>query len=167
MSKASNTLTTATAVSTPGLPSTSRRRLLAGSGLATIAAVFALPVAVPPVCAAPFAPAMSPDRRDAALIAACATFFEAEKAMYALPDKSPDEEHTAALDRYHEAYGAVEDIRPSSLVGLKAKTRVMMSGFEMMTASGIGSTVEDSAEWQELGVWKLMHDVLAMGSTAA
>ena len=166
MSKAPSTTTTADPATTPGLPPTSRRRLLAGSGLATIAAVFALPVAVPPVCAAPFAPAMSPDRRDAELLAACQAFEAAETALYALPDRAPDAAHDAALDHYHEAYGAVSPLQPHTLIGLKAKARVVMSGLQMQEPISVGDTVEDSAEWQVLGAWHLLKDVLALGAVA-
>ncbi len=48
MSKASNTATTVAAAPTPGLPSTSRRRLLAGSGFATALASIGLPAAAAP-----------------------------------------------------------------------------------------------------------------------
>ena len=105
MSKASQPPTTATA-----LPPSSRRRLLAGSGLATMAVVFALPAAVSPVHAAPFAPDMSPEHRDAELLAACVAFAAAETALYALPDSAPNAVHDAALDHYHEAYGAVSPL---------------------------------------------------------
>ena len=100
MSKASQSSITATAP----LPPTSRRRLLAGPGLATMAVVFALPAAVSPVHAAPFEPAMSPEHQDAELLAACVTFTAAEIALYALPDSAPDAVHDAALDHYHDAY---------------------------------------------------------------
>ena len=59
MSKATSTTTTAVPANTPGLPLSSRRRMLAGSGVATIAAAFALPLATPPVHAAPTDPVVT------------------------------------------------------------------------------------------------------------
>ena len=159
MSKAISTTTT------PAPSSSSRRRLLAGSGLATIAAMFALPAAVP-AHAAPFSPAMSPEHQDAELLAAYVAFAAAETALYALPDSAPDAVHTAALDRYHDAYGAVSPLQPQTMIGLKAKARVVMSGLQMQEPISVGDTVEDSAEWQVLGAWHLLHDVLELGGAA-
>ena len=59
MTKATSTTTTAVPANIPGLPSASRRRLLAGSGVATIAAAFALPLATSPVHAAPADPVVA------------------------------------------------------------------------------------------------------------
>ena len=59
MSKATSTTNTAVPANIPGLPSTSRRRLLAGSGVATLAAAFALPLATSPVHAAPVDPVIT------------------------------------------------------------------------------------------------------------
>ena len=59
MTKATSTTTTAVPANKPGLSSASRRRLLAGSGVATIAAAFALPMAVSPVHAAPTDPVVA------------------------------------------------------------------------------------------------------------
>ena len=59
MPKATLTITTAVPVTTPVLPSASRRRLLAGSGVATLATAFALPMAVSPAHAAPVDPVLA------------------------------------------------------------------------------------------------------------
>ena len=166
MPKASRSSITAEPATTPGLPPTSRRRLLAGSGLTAIAAVFALPAAVPMVHAEPIASAVSPDQGDAELLAACRTFEAVEAALYAIPDSVADEIHAAALDDYHAAYDVVSPLQPQTMAGLKAKARVAMSGLQMQEPISVGDTVEDSAEWQVLGAWNLLKDVLAMGGAA-
>ncbi len=167
MSKASQATTTAVPANAPGLSPTSRRRLLAGSGLGAALATIGLPATAAFVHGSGPAGASLASHPDAALLAACTAFMGTRDALYAVPDCAPDSEHDAALDRYHRAYGAVEHIQPQSLIGLKAKVRVVMDGFEMGAAPIIGSAVEDSLEWHELGVWRLMHDVLLLGSTMA
>ncbi len=167
MSKASQATTTAVPANAPGLSPTSCRRLLAGSGLGVALATIGLPAAAAFVHGSGLAGASLASHPDAALLAACTVFMATRDALYAVPDSEPDSEHDAALDRYHQACGAVDSIQPQSLTGLKAKVRVAIDGFEMGAAPTIGSAVEDSLEWHELGVWRLMHDVLLLGSTVA
>ncbi len=100
---------------------------------------------------------------DAALLAACAAFTAIETMLYALDSGVPDVEHRSVLDRYHDAYTTVDAIRPVTLAGLKAKTRVMQSGFVMQEIDGID---EDAVEWQIRGAWHLFQDIAAFGSTA-
>ncbi len=100
---------------------------------------------------------------DAALLAACAAFTAIETTLYALDSGVPDVEHRLVLDRYHDAYTAVDAIRPVTLAGLRAKTRVMQSGFAMQEIDG---TDEDAVEWQIRGAWHLFQDIAAFGSPA-
>ena len=41
-----------------------------------------------------------------------------------------------------------------------------MSGLQMQAPISVGDMVEDSAEWQVLGAWRLVQDVLALGAVA-
>ena len=162
MSKATSTTTTAVPTTKPGLPLSSRRRLLAGSGLATIAVAFGLPAGVPPAQATPFVPTAS-NHHDAELLAACLAFEAEEATLYGLPDEAPDDVHRAALDRYHDAYAAVDDIQARTLAGLQAKARVVRSGLLMMD---VDEDNEDATEWEIRGAWRLLKDVLALGAVA-
>ncbi len=93
---------------------------------------------------------------DAALRAACSRFTDVEAALYALPNSAPDLESREALDRYHDAYSAVEAGRlPTTITGLQALARVVMSGLHMQAP-------EEEAEWHILGVWHLLRAVLAL-----
>jgi hypothetical protein len=77
MSKAIATTTTAAPITTSALPSTSRRRLLAGSGVGAILAGIGLPaVAATPAVAHP----------DAILIAACNEYLRIEREFSAYYD---------------------------------------------------------------------------------
>ena len=68
---------------------------------------------------------------DAELLAACASFAEAEAATYAVPDED-DAGHKVAMDRYHADYDAISNTRPKTLAGLKAKAAVIRGGLLMM-----------------------------------
>ena len=97
---------------------------------------------------------------DTELLSACATFSEVEARLYRPTGTVPDEEHVAALDRYHDAYHQVDVLRPTTLAGLQAKARVVASGLQMQEPHFAGDTVEDCAEWQVLGAWRLLQDVM-------
>ena len=159
MSKASQPPTTATAP----LPPPSRRRLLAGSGLATIAAVFALPVAVPPVI-----PTTSLDNPDAVLLATCATFAGLTTTIHRMNAATACDwdELTATNIEWHDTLEDLSDMRPVTLLGAQAKARAVIAAFELDVPSGIGSTVEDASQPHEWAAWRLFHDVLALGAVA-
>ena len=164
MSRATSSTTTSVSVTTPGLPLPSRRRLLAGSGLAAALATIGLSSPLASASAAPpVTSATSLEHRDAALIIACLAFEAAETALYGLPDGAPDNLHLAALDRYHDAYAAADAIRPVTLAGLQAKARVVKSGLLMMD---VDEENEDATEWDVRGAWRLVQDLLALGAVA-
>ncbi len=140
------------------------RRDFLGFTAGAVVARTILPVAARVAERPPFIPAMSPDHPDAALIAACMAFMKAEAALFAVPDDAPDDAHSEATDRYHDRHKALIDIRATTLAGLKAKTRAVIGGFEMMVAISCGSTVEDSASWHELGAYRVLQDVLLLGA---
>ena len=112
MSKASQAITTAVPANAPLLSPTSRRRLLAGSGFGAALAAIGLPAAAAFVRGSEPAGASLASHPDAALLAACTAFMATRDALYAVPDSKPDSEHDAALDRYHQTYGAVDSIQP-------------------------------------------------------
>ncbi len=143
---------------TTTLPSTAtRRRLIAGSGLAVIAAPFVLPAAVPAVHAAP---------QDASLLTACMAFEAADNALY--EPENPDDlaPLNPLCEAWNNALAVVADLRPVTLTGTKAKARVVMTAFGRDVAPNRGETVENEAELHEYAAWRLLHDVLALGAVA-
>ena len=97
---------------------------------------------------------------DAELLTAFSTFLEAEAALYRLGIDAADDVHRAAMDRYHDAYQAVDEITAHTLVGLQAKARVVKSGLKMQ--EGNDEDLDDTAEWQIRGAWNLLRDVEAL-----
>ena len=100
---------------------------------------------------------------DAALLAACATFSGAERALLTAPAEIPEAKHAALLDSYNEAYQVVSPLRPYTLEGLKAKALVVRSGLLMMD---VDERDEEATEWEVLGAWRLVQDVLGLGGRA-
>ena len=159
MSKAISTTTTEALP----LPSTSRRRLLAGPGLTAIAAVFALPS-----LAAPISPATSPNHPDAALLAMCATFAGLTASIRRMnaAETCDWDDLTATNIEWHDTLEDLSDMRPVTLAGAQAKAQAVVAAFELDVPSGISSTVEDDSEPHEWAAWRLLHDVLALGGAA-
>ena len=142
---------------------TSRRRLLAGTGMAAIAAALALPVVVSPVI-----PTTSPDHPDAALLATCATFAELTASIHRINAGTAcdwDELTTINLE-WHDTLEDLSDMRPTTPAGIQAKARAAIAAFELDVPSGIGSTVEEHAQPHEYAAWRLFHDVVQMGAVA-
>ena len=93
MTKATSTTTTVAPTTTPKLSFSSRRRLLAGSGVATIAAAFALPMATSPVRAAPVDPVLARYAK-----------WRALKDAEAIVNKQHDELRADFVRRYGECW---------------------------------------------------------------
>ena len=142
---------------------TSRRRLLAGSGLATIAGAIGLPATVPPAT-----PATSPDQPDTVLLATCATFAQLTTSIHRMNAAAVCDwdELTAVNIEWHDTLEDLSDMRPVTLAGIRAKARAVIAAFQLDVASGLGSTVEDHAEPHDYAAWRLLHDVLALGGPA-
>ena len=128
MSKASNTPITATAAPTPGLPSTSRRRLFAGAGLAAIAAAIALPASV--------ASPTSPNHPDAALLATCATFASLTATIHRMNAATTCDwdELTETNADWHDTLEDLSDMRPVTLAGAQAKAQAVIAAFQLDVA---------------------------------
>ena len=67
------------------------------------------------------------------------------------------------MDRYHDAYAAVDDIQARTLVGLQPKARVVRSGLLMID---VDEDNEHATECEVRGAWRLLKDVLALGAVA-
>ena len=163
MSKATQIPITAAAPPTPALPPSSRRGLLAGTGMAVIAAALALPAAVPPVI-----PITSPDHPDAVLLATCATFANISATIHRMNAAAPCDwdDLTETNADWHDTLEDLSDMRPVTLAGAQAKAQAVVAAFQLDVASGLGSTVEDHAEPHDYAAWRLLHDVLALGGPA-
>ena len=144
-------------------PTTSRRRLLAGSAAGTITAAVGLSVKAAPV----FIPATSPDHPDAALIAACMVFMTASEAVnrkLAEPCDSIDWNADAEFLAEDNAFERVLTFRAKTLVGAKAKARAIIATLEHDVPQCPGETVEDVADFTQLSGWNLAHDILLLGA---
>ncbi len=100
---------------------------------------------------------------DASLIADSIKYYDLQKLGAALPDEDREEIY-AVWDRAHEVFARVVRTKPKTLIGLKAKARVVIEGFHEGVVNAIDGTMEDEGEWHELAAWQLMHDVLLMGA---
>jgi hypothetical protein len=111
MPKATSTTTTAAPTATPALPSTSRRRLLAGSGIGAILAGIGAPAAA----ATPTVP-----HPDADLIATCAEHVVNREAYNASGGELDLDDDPLWL-AYARSRDAISDARPQTMEGLRAK----------------------------------------------
>ena len=148
MSKAVSTTTTAASP----LPSTSRRRLLAGSGFATALAAIGLTASPAPSSAASLAPTIPTDNPDSALFAACSRCVAAWDAIVAMPPGQEDEVWEALAAEWHDAVDAVSLIPARTRIGCKAKARVLILE---MDDSGA-----DDGDRERRLAWRLAHDIL-------
>ncbi len=103
---------------------------------------------------------------DAGLIADSIEYYALQKAGAALPNEAEDAIY-AVWDRAHEVFARVVRTKPKTLIGLKAKARVVIEGFHEGVVASVGGTMEQEGEWHELAAWQLMQDVLLLGSEVA
>ncbi len=135
MSKATNT------------PTTSRRGLLAGSGVGAILAGIGLPAAaVAPATAHP----------DAALIRICAEHIANWRAYNARPDCGGDCEEDPLWLAYERTRNAISDATPTTLDGLKAKAFVAKT-----EAMQPGGREEPDGGPQAAWAWDLVNDLVS------
>lgn len=101
---------------------------------------------------------------DAALIRACERVHASHAEVKQLNADTAETAETmdAACEAMFEAMEEVANIRPVTRVGLQAKARAMIAGFEFDMPVDIGATVEEVATAHETLAWRLAHDLLAM-----
>ncbi len=132
-------------------PTTSRRRLLAGSGVGAILAGIGVPAAAAPATAHP----------DADLIRICAEHIANWEAYNAGPDCGGDCEDDPLWLAYERTRNAISNATPRTLDGLKAKAFVAKT--EAIQPNGREYT--DSGP-QAVWAWDLVNDLVS-GRVAA
>ena len=149
MSKASPTSITPAPVTAPPLPS--RRRLLAGSGLAAGLAALALPAAA--------APMFITGHPDAELIRLCAEHVANLEAYNRDGGTLPMDQPDPLWDAYARTRDAIDGIKPRTRAGMMAKARAAR-------AEAAHDDDALAAMPGERWAWDLLNDLLA-GSAEA